>query len=120
MKEFYSKVNNLPSNNFTFSTNLILSTISGALASYITSPLDLAKLHLQIQRRNMKFNEVALNSKLVFAKESFFRILQKIYANNGVRGLFRGSCARVLYYTPSTAVSMAIFEECRRIWATII
>jgi hypothetical protein len=31
-----------------------------------------------------------------------------------MRGLFRGAGARVLFHTPSTAITMAMFEECKK------
>lgn len=47
-------------------------------------------------------------------------VLTKVFRTNGITGLFRGATARVLFHTPSTAITMAVFEECKRFWGKIL
>ena len=43
-------------------------------------------------------------------------MLRKVYRHEGLRGLWRGSFARVLFHTPSTAITMALFERFKELW----
>lgn len=47
-------------------------------------------------------------------------MLRKVYRQEGWRGLFRGAGARVLFHTPSTAITMAVFEDCKRRWSEVL
>ena len=53
-------------------------------------------------------------------RKGLYDMLKKVYVQDGMRGLFRGAGARVLFHTPSTAITMAIFEECKKRWAQIL
>jgi Mitochondrial carrier protein len=93
-KRFSTYENGRP--NFLMSLSAAAS--AGAFAAYLTTPLDLIKLRMQIS----------------FTKQStvyFKDIFWQIYSNEGTNGLFKGAGARVMYYTPSSALSMAIFEH---------
>lgn len=43
-----------------------------------------------------------------------------VYRTLGVRGLFRGAATRILFHTPSTAITMAIYEECKWLWGRFL
>ena len=47
-------------------------------------------------------------------------MLKKVYRDDGIRGLYRGAGARVLFHTPSTAITMAVFEECKKRWTQVL
>lgn len=47
-------------------------------------------------------------------------MMKKVYLQDGLRGLFRGAGARVLFHTPSTAITMALFEACKKKWGEIL
>ena len=49
-----------------------------------------------------------------------YDMMKKVYLQGGIRGLFRGAGARVLFHTPSTAITMALFEACKKKWAEIL
>lgn len=89
--------------------NLICSAVSGSLASFLTNPLDLAKLRFQIQRdiKNSEPNSVSLKTRY----SGLIDALIKINKAEGLTGLFRGAMARVLFFTPATAITMALYEE---------
>lgn len=40
-----------------------------------------------------------------------FDVLSKLYVQNGLKGLFRGALLRVLFFTPSTALTMASYDH---------
>jgi len=80
------------------------SAIAGAFASFTTNPLDLAKLRLQVERRQISSSSSSSSS-------SFTSILKEVYLQSGIRGLYRGAVARVLFHTPNTCITMVCFEE---------
>lgn len=86
------------------------SAIAGAVASAFTSPLDMVKLRLQVRHSDGSQPEY----------KGMLDGLYKVYAKEGLSGLFRGATARVLFHTPSAALTMALFETCRNWWLAVI
>ena len=74
---------------------------AGGAASFLTAPLDLAKLRMQVHR------------DAGAAPPSFAAAFGAAWRGGGLRGLFRGAGARVAFFAPSTAVSMACFETAK-------
>ena len=95
-------VNELPVWAYLFS-----SCSAGAAASLVTSPLDMAKLRLQVQRSSLGSGRVS------FHYRNTFDALGQIYAREGMRGLFQGAGARIAFHVPSTAITMSLFEVFR-------
>jgi hypothetical protein len=87
-----------------FSQTLICSALAGALASLITNPLDLVKLRMQVQRASESYR----SDKAVY--RNLLQGIQLIAKTEGINGLYKGSIARALYHTPTTAISMSILE----------
>ena len=85
-----------------FGTVLCCATASGAVASFITNPLDLIKLRLQVQRGSAQSSQ--------FMYTGFFHALSTIRRQEGAAALFRGVGARILFFAPSSAITMSIFE----------
>ena len=81
-----------------FSQNLLISASAAAVASFLTTPLDLVKLRMQINDRKLNLGY-------------FMEMMKDIYVKEGIQGLFRGCGARVLYFTPSSALTLALFTE---------
>ena len=98
---------------------IFCSASAGALASWLTSPLDMAKLRLQIQRgvNSSKNNnrDNSANPKLRY--KGMIDCIRTSYVDGGVQGLFRGAGARVLHFTPATAITMTFYEKCRSFYA---
>ena len=97
---------------------IIMSSASaGAVASFLTSPLDMAKLRLQIQRGAKASAAASSSSGGTTATVTSYRgvidALQYAYTTGGIRGLFRGAGARVLHFVPATTVTMTSYETCR-------
>ena len=73
------------------------SSLAGGLASFLTSPLDLAKLRLQVDRSKARpAGMSAFQASEYFTYSSFFDVIKKTFVNEGgFRGLYRGAFARV-------------------------
>jgi hypothetical protein len=84
---------------------------AGALASWLTSPLDMAKLRLQVQRGQ------ASRGGQVVRYGGMLDCLRSAYLDGGLRGLFRGAGARVLHFAPATTITMTCYEKCRAFYA---
>jgi hypothetical protein len=91
-----------------FGTVLCCATASGAVASFITNPLDLIKLRLQVQRGSALGS--AQSRSRQFRYTGFFHALSTIRRQEGAAALFRGVGARILFFAPSSAITMSIFE----------
>jgi Mitochondrial carrier protein len=113
-----------------FYLTLVCSCGAGAFASWLTSPLDMAKLRLQVQRGARATAAATAAAQPAATIQTTTRItlahnqqhypsnmiscLQYIYYNEGgVRGLFRGAGARVLHFAPATTITMTLYETCR-------
>jgi hypothetical protein len=95
--------------NIPFHWIVICSASSGALASWLTSPLDMAKLRLQVQRG--KSYELETSSTTHY--RGVIDCLRHSMQTGGMRGLFRGAGARVLHFAPATTITMSTYEFCR-------
>lgn len=96
--------------NITFTHSLICSSLASGLAAYITTPLDLVKLRMQVQR-SLKTDNIHTNNITEKHKyRSLVQGLKSIYTYEGITGLFKGSIPRVLYHAPTGAISMTLLE----------
>ena len=75
---------------------------AGAAASVLTNPMDIAKLRLQVQRGGRGFS---------FGYRNMVHGMQQIWLTEGARGLFKGVGARVLFHSPATALTIALYEQ---------
>ncbi len=65
----------------------------------------MSKLRIQVQRANHAFT---------FNYSNVFQGVWQIGKTEGIRGLFKGAGARVAFHAPSTAITMATLEECKK------
>jgi len=101
----------------TFPYIVACSATAGAAASWITSPLDLAKLRLQIQRGS-KYNKGTISTTIKY--RGMLDCLSQIFKESGVRGIFRGAYARVLHFTPATMITMTCYEQFRQFYCNLL
>jgi hypothetical protein len=87
-----------------FLESLFCGILASGLAGFITTPLDLVKFRMQVQRADSNYEYKNAEYK------NMIQGLIKIGYNEGIKGLFRGSCARVLNNTPNGALAMTILE----------
>eukprot|EP00904_Undaria_pinnatifida_P005435 jgi/Undpi1/2020/HiC_scaffold_12.g05406.m1 len=104
---------------------------AAAAASWLTNPLDLAKLRLQVQRgaaANASFTRAAGTPGGPTARvDGSARVytgmvdaLMRCYRKEGLAGLFKGSGARMAFHAPSTAIAMATFETTKGFLGTAL
>ena len=100
-----------------FGGTLACACAAGSAASWITSPLDLAKMRMQVQRQQAASASGGAAAAAAAAGEAPYRNMfdgvAKAYRAGGLRGLWRGAGARVLFHAPNQALTMAVFEACR-------
>jgi len=77
---------------------------AGALAAFITMPLDVCKTLLNTQEANVL---TKLNTGKVVGLMSAFRV---VWSLAGPAGLFKGCKERILYQMPATAISWSVYE----------
>ena len=111
----------LPSStDLPFGYVLLSSCTAGAMASWLTSPLDMAKLRLQIQRGRLATTTsttTAVTETASLTYKGLLDCLETTYRVEGVRGLFRGAGARVLHFAPATTITMTCYETFRSFFA---
>ena len=91
---------------------------AGALASWLTSPLDMAKLRLQVQRGQAATTSNGRNgTKQPQQYRGMLDCLSSAYKEAGIPGLFRGAGARVIHFAPATTITMTCYEKCRSFYA---
>lgn len=120
-----------------FQWTVLCSASAGALASWLTSPLDMAKLRLQVQRGAFyakgESSSIAAatasasergstSSRSMIPYSGVVDCLRRSMREDGggVKGLFRGAGARVLYFAPATTVTMTTYETCRNFIAKLL
>ena len=91
------------------------SASAGAAASWLTSPLDMAKLRLQVQRGKAATGE---GTQVMY--RGMIDVLQFAFRDGGVMGLFKGALARVLHFTPATCITMTAYETCKSFYAKVL
>ena len=104
-----------------FHSFLLAGAIAGGAAAFITNPLDMAKLRLQVQRAQQHAHPAAasgvgvgtsggVGSGLEFGYRNLVDGMRKVVAESGWKGLWKGVGARVLFFMPSSALNIAIFD----------
>ena len=79
---------------------------AGVMASFLTNPLDMAKLRLQVQRAGKQGG----GDKSQFYYKHMLHGVYRIAVDEGPLALFAGSFARCLFHVPMVAISMSIVE----------
>lgn len=97
-------------NEYTFRRLLICAGGAGLISSWLTTPLDLVKLRLQVQRRTQSLGK---SSHTGFYYRHFLHGLHEVFRREGLSGAFRGSIARATFHTPATAITVACVETVR-------
>lgn len=88
-------------NEENFFVHLTAGGAAGALASVVTTPLDVVKTRLQCQ---------GVNGAERFASSSIRDVVTSIVKKEGPKALLRGMKPRVLFYTPAAAICWSTYE----------
>jgi solute carrier family 25, member 39/40 len=83
-----------------FVVDFIAGASSGMVAAYLTTPLDLAKTHMQMD--------------LLGQRRGVMEIFRGTYGRLGVAGLFTGAVPRTVRAAPSCAIMISSYEMCMR------
>ena len=84
-------------------THMVSGGLAGAVAAYVTSPLDVCKTLLNTQ-------EKCAIGKGKTSVSGLFHAFKVVYTFRGMAGFFSGSSARIIYQVPSTAISWSVYE----------
>lgn len=98
-----------PSRSYDPKTHLIAGATAGAVASAVTTPLDVAKTLLNTQESGV----VAIVGKPrghVLYVSGMLNAFRTIYRMRGLTGYFQGLQARVVYQMPSCAICWSVYE----------
>ncbi|RCI02337.1 Fe(2+) transporter [Rhizopus stolonifer] len=98
--EFFRKT--LGSEHYDPKTHIIAGALAGAIASSITTPMDVIKTLLQTRGTS---HDARIRNVTGFREAS--AIIMERY---GIQGFFRGFRPRVLTHMPSTAISWSVYE----------
>lgn len=105
--EYFKKKTVLQNKEIGLYESIFCAGIAGSIASYITNPLDIAKVRMQVVRatRNCEVS--------IFPYRNMMHGIFLIYKLEGVKALFQGSLSRILFHAPNTAISMALVKYVR-------
>ncbi|XP_046419053.1 solute carrier family 25 member 40-like [Neodiprion fabricii] len=93
----------------TFTFNLAAGAVAGSIAALVTIPFDVVKTHRQIE-----MGEKEIYSEKPGRSSDTLSIIRRIYAQNGIRGLFTGLTPRLVKVAPACAIMIATFEHGKR------
>ncbi|KAL3513053.1 hypothetical protein ACH5RR_025770 [Cinchona calisaya] len=79
---------------------LLLGGLAGGLSAYLTTPLDIVKTRLQVQGTTLRYN-------------GWLDVVHQTWSTEGIRGMFRGSIPRIMWYVPASAVTFMAVEFLR-------
>ncbi|GMI12240.1 hypothetical protein TrRE_jg3510 [Triparma retinervis] len=93
------------SRDLPFAPTVATSVCAGLMAAWITTPLDLAKLRMQVVRGSSPSP-----ASRPGGYETLAGSLRTIGGEGGVKGLWRGAAARCMFFAPATAVTMTTYD----------
>eukprot|EP01083_Nonionella_stella_P048648 129926_1 len=82
--------------------------LAGGTAAFITNPLDMSKLRIQVQRRSKHV--------FPFAYRHIVHGVVSIARQEGARALWKGAGARMAQAAPSGAINIALYESFKHIF----
>ena len=88
----------------------LTATVSGCIATIVTTPLDVAKLRMQVVR-SVQSNPALLAKQKIFNYSNIFDALVKIQAQEGTRALWKGTLMRCVVWVPQTAIFLGTYKN---------
>jgi len=104
-KLFESKFFKIPSDKLPFTAQLVNGALAGATSAAVTCPMDVVKTRLQVQ-----------NTMEAERYKNTFDAFSRILREEGPRAFTKGIGTRVLWITPGTAITIAAYEEIKKLF----
>ena len=104
---YLSKVKDKSHVQIGFFQSMFWSMLAGAAASFLTNPLDMVKLRLQVSRGWLASDS---HSSPTFKYNHLLDGLIQVVKFEGVKALFNGSLARICFHFPNVAITMSVIE----------
>eukprot|EP00475_Leptophrys_vorax_P022000 TRINITY_DN29913_c0_g1_i3.p3 TRINITY_DN29913_c0_g1~~TRINITY_DN29913_c0_g1_i3.p3 ORF type:complete len:151 (+),score=46.58 TRINITY_DN29913_c0_g1_i3:681-1133(+) len=107
----------LPTSSF-----MVSGALAGAIASFLTNPLDMAKLRIQVERAKAAAAAASPGASAsaagegVFNYPNIFKGVSLIHQNEGWKGLFKGVGARIAFASPAAALTLTFYEEFKQFY----
>lgn len=92
--------------------SIICSSGAGAISGFLTTPLEMVKLRMQIQRADGAQRGIKLEDTL-YGYRNIFHGLMVAYKKEGFFALYKGAGLRVLFTIPSFGFSISLTEYFR-------
>lgn len=93
---------------------IICSAGAGAVSGFITTPLEMVKLRMQIQRADGAAKGVSLENTL-YGYRNIFHGLYVAFKKEGFLALYKGAGLRVMFTVPSFAICIGLTEYFRNL-----
>jgi hypothetical protein len=90
---------------------MIAGASAGGIAAFLTNPLDMAKLRIQVERSS---------AEGVFKYRNIFQGVKSIMAKEGTAGLFKGVFARICFASPAAALTITLYEEFKQFYGRLL
>ncbi len=104
----------LGSNNDSgFFKNFAVAFCTGTIASFLTNPLDIAKVRMQVQRAEMSVRGDNVIERGRFAYRNVFHGMYRLAKTEGIFALWKGCGARVLYMSAQGAINLSLLDKMR-------
>ncbi|KAA8495048.1 putative mitochondrial carrier [Porphyridium purpureum] len=89
--------------------NAALGFVSGGLAAAVTTPFDMAKTRLQTQVNVPSSSSRSSSSSRRY--RGVWHCVRTVFFEEGLRGVFSGLVARVLWVAPASAITLSVYEQ---------
>lgn len=86
-------------------------SVSGLTATLVTTPLDLAKLRMQVVRASRHAARIDVTAQQPFNYAHIFDALRQIVRDEGAKALFKGAFVRCAVWVPQTAIFLTCFKS---------
>lgn len=89
-----------------FHQSLILSALSGSVASIVTNPIDVVKVRMQVQRAELKGSAPLSEGR--FGYRNSLHGMKMLFNKEGFLGMFKGLSARITFGIISSGLNLSI------------